>query len=209
MKHKSIKFITGLHGNELNPVIALANANIPQIIANPKALAERKRFINVDMNKSFGAEGKEYEYKRCKEVLSLINPDDYVIDFHTTSANTEPFAIVVDKKMIDFAMTTGLKHIVYMKFNIKEGRALINHCNGISVEVGDHEGQESVVKTLEIIKQVQKGKKHQAKVYQVFGTIEEPGEYINFEKHKDGFIPVLAGSNAYKFYGLKAELIES
>jgi succinylglutamate desuccinylase len=42
---KNIIFVTGLHGNEQVPVFALASENVPQIIANPRALSLNKRYL--------------------------------------------------------------------------------------------------------------------------------------------------------------------
>ena len=44
------KFVTGLHGNEPIPVIALAQMGVEQYVANPKALSENKRFCGLDSN---------------------------------------------------------------------------------------------------------------------------------------------------------------
>src|SRR5690348_10589589 len=102
---KSLKFITALHGNEYMPVLALASQNIPQIVANPKALSLNQRFIDMDMNKAFNLEGSSYEQKMAAKVLAQLSPKDLVIDFHSTTAKTDPFAIITDLKMVDFAAT--------------------------------------------------------------------------------------------------------
>lgn len=206
---KNILFITGLHGDERIPVFALASAGIPQIVANPKALSLGKRFIDCDLNSSFGAKGNSYEVKRAKEMLNLIPQKSTVIDLHTFSAISESFVVIVDKKMIGLACQTGLKHIVLMEHNIKKGNALINHRNGISVEVGGHQDYKSFLATLKVVDNIKTGKKKSKGVnlYSVFDIINKKGKYINFKQHKDGFIPVLAGEKAYNFYGLKAKKI--
>lgn len=207
---KNILFITGLHGDEQNPVFALASRGISQIIANPKALSLDKRFIDCDLNSSFGAKGGAYEIKRAKEILNLIPEKSIIVDLHTFSADSEPFAVIVDKKMIKFACQTGLKHIVLMEHNIKKGNSLINHRDGISVEVGNHKNYKSFLMTLKVVDNIKTGKikNKGVNLYRVFGIIKKRGKYINFKKHKDGFIPVLAGEKAYNFYGLKAKKIK-
>lgn len=207
---KKIQFVTGLHGNERMPVLALASIGQNQIVANPQALAKNIRFIEKDMNLSFGTSGKTYEEKRANEVLGLINKNSLVIDLHTFSTQSEPFVIIVDLKILDFAKRLGFKNIVFMKHNIKGGHALINYRNGISIEMGNHNDQRSFKRVVELIIRLKNKKNSVLKtnLYEVFGMIDKPGEYVNFKKHKDGFVPVLAGENAYDFYGLKARIIK-
>ncbi|HKC05053.1 MAG TPA: succinylglutamate desuccinylase/aspartoacylase family protein [Patescibacteria group bacterium] len=204
-----IQFVTGLHGNERLPVLALASLGQNQIIANPKALSKNVRFTEKDMNASFGTNGRSYEEKRAKDVLDLINPNYRVIDLHTFSAESDPFVIIVDLKMLNFAKRLGFKNIVFMKHNIKGGRALINHRNGVSIEMGNHNDPKSFARTVDLASRIKRGKNLfiKTKVYEVFGIIDKPGKYFNFKKYKNEFTPILSGENAYDFYGLKARII--
>jgi hypothetical protein len=126
-------------------------------VANPIALSQNKRFINQDLNGSFEVKGKGYEVKRAKELLKIIPSNRIIVDLHTYSAISEPFVIIVDRKMIGLACKTGIKNIVIMEHNIKKGNALINHRDGISIEVGDHNDYESFLTTLNIINNLKKG----------------------------------------------------
>lgn len=200
-------FVAGIHGNEIMPVIALTSLQKKFIVGNQKALVENKRFVDHDLNKSFGCNGKGYEFARARQLLLEIPPNSVIVDFHTFPGESEPFAIVVDPKMIPLAIKTGLKRIVYMKFNIKEGHALINHRSGISVEVGNHTDFQSVKTTIKIYKNFYKKPKKikRVKIFTVFDVISKPGNYKNFSLHAEGFYPVLARGNSYKFIGLKAK----
>ncbi len=206
---KNIQFVTAIHGNESLPVLALTSLGIDQIVANPKALACGERFVERDMNTSFGTSGNTYEEKRAEKVINLLSKKKIVIDLHTFSAESKPFVIIVDKKMFDFATSLGFKHIVYMRHNIKSGNALINHRRGVSIEIGNHHKPESFGRVIELITRLSgKDKKTKGvKFYEVYDIIKKPGRYENFKIHKNGFIPVLAGENAYSFYGLKAKVI--
>lgn len=208
MGGRNIIFVAGLHGDEQSPVKALSENGINFILGSPKAREKGVRFTEQDLNASFGIENDSYESKRAAEILKEIDPGDFVVDFHTTFAITPPFAIVVDEKMIPLAAQTGLEHVVIMKHNIKDGHALINRHDGISIESGRHDTEESYDETLRIVRNIQSGKAHPIKIYEVYGKITEPGEYDNFVEHSDGFIPVLAGEKAYDFYGLKAKRVE-
>lgn len=208
---KNIQFVTAVHGNETMPTLALASEGIEQIVGNPQAVAKGVRFIEKDLNASFGAGGDTSEEKRATELDSILDKKRLVIDMHTFSCVSEPFAIVVDLDMIPLASSLGVKHVVYMKHNIKGGHSLINYRQGVSIEVGGHKDSESFEMTKKVLKKLMKDgiKPDKVKIYEVFGRIEEKGEYTNFEE-KNGFIPVLYGERAYDsagFYGLKAREI--
>jgi hypothetical protein len=193
------------------PTLALASIGEKQAVGNPLAVARGVRFIEKDLNASFETGGDAYEEKRAKELVKILDPQKLVVDFHTFSCASEPFAIVVDQALIPLASSLGVKHVVYMKHNIKGGHALINHVNGVSVEVGGHKDAESFETTLGIVKRLNKYgiKPAKVKIYEVYGRIEDKGEYMNFQE-KNGIIPVLYGERAYDgagFYGLKAREI--
>ncbi len=201
---RGIVFVAGLHGDERAPVNALEENGIPFILGNPLARKKNVRFTVRDLNASFGVRGSSYEVKRAAAILKKIKTGDLVVDFHTTSAGTVPFVIIVDEDMIPFAATAGLSRVVLMRHNIKKGHALINRRDGFSVEAGTHRSRASYRCALKVVKGVLARKRGPVKVYEVYGIITKPGRYHNFRKHADGFIPVLAGEKAYDFYGLKA-----
>lgn len=200
------RYITAVHGNEPIPVLALADMGMTQMIANPRALARGVRYTEQDLNSSFGTSGSLYEEHRAREIAASIKPGEYVIDFHTFSCVSEPFAIIVDLAQLQLAVLTGVSRVVYMKHNIKAGHALINHCPGVSIEVGSHTDPESFTYTQEVVRNLERGRTHNIRLYEVYDRILVRGDYTNFQE-KDGFIPVLYGERAYdsrNFYGLKA-----
>jgi len=207
-KNQKIVFVAGIHGDEQAPVRALRENEIEFLLGNPRAYERGIRFTESDLNASFGVGGESYESRRASEILQEIGENSLVVDFHSTSAATPPFAIVVNGDMIPFAATAGLDRVVVMSYNIKEGHALINFRKGMSVEVGNHDTKESYDTTLQVAKKVQAGIPGAASVYEVYDKITEPGVYVNFQPHPNGFIPILAGEQAYDFYGLKAREIK-
>lgn len=206
---KKIQFVTALHGNERLPVLALASIAQKQIIANTKALSKNVRFVEKDLNASFGTGGNTYEEKRAEELLTLIDKKRFVIDLHTFSGVGDPFVIIVDLKMLSFAKRLGFKHVVFMKHNIKGGHALINFRNGVSIEMGNHNDPKVFQRVIRLVNNLKEKRKafKRPKIYEVFDKITKPGNYVNFQKYKNDFIPVLSGENAYDFYGLKARII--
>ena len=208
---KNIQFVTAIHGNEIMPTLALASIGESQIVANPRALARGVRLIESDLNCSFGKVGDTYEEKRARELDLQFDPKKVVVDFHTFSIESEPFAIVVDPVMIPLASSLGLKHVVYMKHNIKGGHALIDHHRGVSVEVGQHANPKSFEITLQIVGRLAKYgiRPVKTRIYEVYDRITEKGEYLNFVTN-NGLVPILYGERAYDglgFYGLAAREI--
>ena len=60
------KIITGIHGDEIAPILAMSLLGKQQLIANPKAVLRKKRFIDKDLNASFGIRKNYYEADRAK-----------------------------------------------------------------------------------------------------------------------------------------------
>lgn len=206
---KKVQFITAIHGDEYIPVLALANLGIKQLVANKNALILRKRFIEKDLNASFGTNGDSYEEKLARIILKKIDKNKLVLDLHTFSAKSEPFVIIVDLKMLTFARKLGFKHVVYMKHNIKKGHALINYVNGVSIELGKHNDVEVFSRVVDLVKCIANNPKQEKTfLYEVYGKIEKPGNYRNFKSYKNSFIPILAGEKSYDFYGLKGRKID-
>lgn len=201
------QFVTAIHGDEQMPVLALGSMGVRQLIANPRALSLKKRFVDTDMNSSFGKSGSGYEISRAKEVLELAPPKSLVIDLHTFKTKSPPFVVIVDLKMMFLAKKTGIKRVVYMKHNVKAGGALINHRNGISVEVGQHKDWKSFETTLSVLDSLRQNQDHDVELYEVYDVIKEKGKYTNFQLYKKQFYPVLSSKNYHEFYGLKAKKI--
>jgi hypothetical protein len=201
---RAIRIVAGQHGNEKGPIRALEACGINFELGNPRAYEENVRFVDQDLNASYGTNTNTYESTRAEELLAQISPDAFVIDFHTTSAKGPPFVILTDMAMLPLAERTGLKHAVLMTHNIKNGHALINVRDGISIEISGYDTQGSFDTTVSIIDFLKSQKIGRLEVYEVFGRIIEPGSYENFVVCDDGTIPVLVGEESYDFIGLRA-----
>ena len=206
---KNIQLITGIHGDERMPILALVSVGVDQLIANKQALAINKRFVEKDMNASFGTKGNSHEEKEARKLLRKIDKDKLVVDFHTNQSMSDPFVIIVDKKMLPLASSLGIPRVVYMKYNVKKGHSLINYRDGVSIEVGKHDTCGSFKTTLRVLENLKgRRKKRKVTLYKVFGKIRKPGRYVNFKKCKDGFVPLFAGKNSYNCFGLKAKILK-
>lgn len=208
---KQIKYITCIHGNETTPKVALDNLGVQYILGNELATQYGVRYVEKDLNSSFGTTGNSYEEQIGRKLLTMIPKEGLVVDLHTMPVTSEPFVIVTDPKMIPFAKTTGLRHIVYMKYSTKKGHALINYCNGISVETGVHGSIDAPRVTEMIVENIAKAKIHDAVVYEVYDQIKNFSSQQNFKLFAEGnesYYPVLAGIRTYDFLGLKARIHE-
>ena len=100
--------IISTHGNELLGPNVLAYMlskrsklleDIEFIIANPRAYAKNVRYIESDLNRSYGLGLDTYESQRAKvieERIQLLRPE-LVLDFHTTTAEQLDLLITADR----------------------------------------------------------------------------------------------------------------
>jgi succinylglutamate desuccinylase len=105
MKNK-ILIIAATHGNEtigLEVVQRLENAGLEKyfdfLIGNPKALKAKKRFIKVDLNRSYPGKkySRIYEQKLAYDNLKIARQYKYIIDIHEASSGVDDFIIVPRK----------------------------------------------------------------------------------------------------------------
>ncbi|MEC9284239.1 MAG: aspartoacylase [Bdellovibrionota bacterium] len=99
--------IGGTHGNEWTGIYLLKYFSKNQyfndcVLANPKAFAQNKRFVDEDLNRCFSKEKIEsphgiYERTRAGELLEKIKDSDLLVDLHTTTSNMGP-TIIFSKK---------------------------------------------------------------------------------------------------------------
>ena len=117
------------HGNELLGPNLLAYMlakrsklleNIEFIIANPRAYAKNVRYIESDLNRSYGLGLDTYEGQRTKvieERIRLLKPE-LVLDFHTTTAEQPNILITADKNnevVQRFINSSAVKDILVVK----------------------------------------------------------------------------------------------
>ncbi len=87
----NILVIGGMHGNEMlgiDLVESLQKSPIKGVevrVANPKAVKLGKRYVESDLNRSFGDQPDDtYERRLAKTLLNDIEDYDIVLDFHNT-----------------------------------------------------------------------------------------------------------------------------
>ena len=105
---KTLTLCTLIHGNEIGGLEVFFNvvediknkklnikSNLRLILGNVEAYYEDKRFLETDMNRSFGlSEVLTSEEKRAKELEVFLNSTDILVDIHQTIGPCEsPFFI--------------------------------------------------------------------------------------------------------------------
>lgn len=151
-----IAIVGGTHGNE--PVgieiIKALQKQTPEnclheykaFVGNPKAYGLQKRFVDPDLNRAFGKNGKPkgYEKVRSEELEKEIRGQfDLVIDLHTTTTNMGLTAILNNTHPLTQKVCCYLKS-KNSDFKLIEEDALDKECThlnrlapaGVTIEVG-------------------------------------------------------------------------
>lgn len=106
--HPTVTVLGGVHGNEKAGITAvkklisythhhtIKTGTLHAAIANIAAMKQDKRFIDQDLNRSFG-ESKapnSYEKQRVHQLKPLLASTDILFDIHSTLKPSEPFIAI-------------------------------------------------------------------------------------------------------------------
>lgn len=127
-KSAALAFLGVVHGNEwaglavLNGLLAhleagTINLDIPVVFmaGNPEAALENKRFLDRDLNRSFGhMDAATREGRRAKAIGEVLRGVGWLLDFHQTTRPSErPFFIFpFHRKSFEFARSIGPRHAI-------------------------------------------------------------------------------------------------
>lgn len=231
-KMKKILLVGSQHGDELLGVHLFEHIKLryPELLpyvdyvcANPVAFDKKVRFIESDMNRSFGKEGATHEEQEATKLLEYINETthDYIIDCHTTTTKVGLCFIVPDlgkarRKLI--SKTNAIKNIVVLPADITDNSLIGKTDNSISIECYKHLGaQEDTLELLaDWISNLVIDKKVEPVMRSIFAvknyikeSLDEP--LVNFEEARNGLVPVLVGGDMSKrtYQGFWAKKLDS
>lgn len=124
-------YVYHTHGDEAPPEEITSRARF-SVVANKKARDLGVRFVETDLNRSFGKEKPEsHEEKLAEELKPFINLFDRVYDIHRTTADTKFCAIITDIKNYGAALRHKPEAVVI----IAMPGALISHVKcGVGLE---------------------------------------------------------------------------
>lgn len=221
MKNKKILIVGSQHGDEYSGERLYAHIlrNHPSFldfvmyeVGNPEARKLQKRFIESDMNRSFGAGEATYERERAAEIVELINKNEFdlVLDMHTTTVEQPPCLILGDitDKNEPFVRATSFEHIAIMGDVAKN--ALTGNCpQSVAIEVYMDISEELLELICQDIERYMRGETS-GNVKNVYSDIEpfQKSEVAmggitklkNFEKSKQGYYPIMIGERSYQDY---------
>lgn len=121
--------IISTHGNELlgpNVLSYMLNKRselleyVDFMVANPRAYSQNVRYVESDLNRSYGSDLDTYEARRSKAIedrIKLLQPE-LVLDFHTTTAEQPDLLItanVEDKVSRDFINASAIKDVLVVE----------------------------------------------------------------------------------------------
>lgn len=182
-------------------------------LANPKAHNASLRYVETDMNRSYGqSHNRSYEEKRAKIILKYINDGsfDIILDLHTTKCIQQPSLIVASLNQANRQLVGAfdIKHVVVMRLELVH-HSLIGVCpKAISFEVHASDVNNSLLRSIceSLERYVQNRVCNRRRyLYEVKDVILKSSIPIssavklkNFNLSKYGFYPILTGDNTYK-----------
>jgi succinylglutamate desuccinylase len=225
----NIALIGGTHGNEPigREVVNLIEQknktyknNCDIFYANPKAYEIGKRYVDSDLNRSFGKNKNTsgYEQERSLELTSLIKGKfDFSIDLHTTTSNMGQTAILNNTHKETRRVATYLKQIFPSLILIEETN-LDNECNhlnrlcpaGLTIELGpvaNNVIEFDILKKMFLIvesildfdftKDIDTTKTEYFKMLGKINFPQEPHWYIDSKVDRHDFIPIKPGQTIF------------
>jgi len=149
--------------SEKNPFVlqeVLEDTRVVIMVGNPRALEERKRFIDVNLNRifteTFVSEGPKdhffhsnYEFSLVHSICQEIADCDEYLDMHSTSSKSVPFAIPADneesRKLAEsfgagFVIEDLIKSVKGTTIDFAQKLGKISCC----VECGQHEERSTI-----------------------------------------------------------------
>jgi len=111
---KNVLFLAGTHGDEpvgIELMKALGDGKAHDwLVANEKAVALNRRFVDCDLNRSApGVLGSDkYEERRAAEILLKAKDYNGVVDLHNHTLETRTFIILTKPNFVDLLLAAQL-----------------------------------------------------------------------------------------------------
>ena len=130
MINKKLLIVSGTHGNELNPIMAVKkfrnltlvdNNNFFEfILGNPLACEKGLRYLDIDLNRSFNIKKSFlnknlYEVQRAEQIVKEFGPESskgcqIVLDLHTTTSSMGTSLVMYGRRKKDFYLAAILQN---------------------------------------------------------------------------------------------------
>ena len=167
---KRVVILAGIHGNETCGVEAFGkmsslkidSGRVDFIIGNPRAVAQKVRFAEVNLNRMFRSdesltesERASYEYRRSRELIPILTEADAVLDIHSSGTPGSPAFVICEPHSFEIVQRLPFSTICYNwdahqpggtdYFMNQRGRP------GICIECGYHEDARSIDRAVQSI----------------------------------------------------------
>lgn len=195
-------------------------------VANPLAVDLGRRYVESDMNRSYGSNKEStYESRQALKLVSLIRlmKPDLILDLHTTTCVQPPSILITNQSDYTrrFIASSSISKVMVMSDEIARHSLIGINPRAVAIEVSNSDLDINTYESLSgdircyIKNQKQDVKRH---TYDITAKIEKNSlsrESIsllrNFELSREGFIPYLVGpNNSYSsqtnYIGFKAKL---
>ena len=163
--------MAGVHGNETCGIQAIEcllpslqdlqdqilKGRVIFLLGNPLAVQEKKRFIDVNLNRMFLSKlfssdkiQDSYEYHRAKFLMSVLSNADALLDIHSTRNKSEPFILSDHPHIFDMInqFPIQFKKVVSGIDDLHPGSSdgFMNSIGkiGICIECGQHEDKDAI-----------------------------------------------------------------
>ncbi len=169
--------IGGMHGNEklgISLVESLQKNPIPGVdalIANPRAVDVSHRFVDTDLNRSFGDGASQgYESQRASELTAVVADYDVVLDFHNTMTPNNNCSFIgpdLKPELLGVSASLGLSRCIRATYD-----CINRWCsNVVSIEISVDDELDAVPVWRERIRQLVAGRRvsTEVKVYVFVG----------------------------------------
>ena len=130
MINKKLLIVSGTHGNEPNPIMAVKkfrnltlvgnNNYFEFILGNPLACEKGLRYIDIDLNRSFDFKksflSKDlFEVQRAEQIVKEFGPESpkgcqIVLDLHTTTSSMGTSLVMYGRRKKDFYLAAILQN---------------------------------------------------------------------------------------------------
>lgn len=157
----SVAVVACVHGDEVCGKRAIERVisehgevdGVKFVLANPRAYAQGKRYIDDDLNRVFpgNPEAKSYERRLAAQLWDEFE-DHIVLDLHSTVSAPTPFALFQNwtKRVYDAVRALQVRWVVDIGF--VEG-GMIGHFDGVSVEFDKKHPQRAADEAYDIVTQ--------------------------------------------------------
>jgi len=188
------------------------------VIANEEAVAQKKRFIDTDLNRSFAVEFPiTHEERLAVELLDAVRSSEFVLDIHNTTSDIFITPIVtvmndITKRVINLCPS---REVAFIQKPLSDRSFIGQLDGGVSLEFGfDYaKTDQAIIDVEQIVTGLLSGRSIEPmmrELYCIDGSIPKsiplPDEVKNFQFMETlGVYPFLFGERAYPtIYALSA-----